>query len=76
MTQVKTKLNTENRKKHCVLAGGVTRHMTGYAPAYTKSVEKGSFLTYDVINVFCKKGIFFAANCTLGVPKWVELFAV
>ena len=42
----------------------------------TKSVEKGSFLTYDVINVFCKKGIIFAANGTSGVSKWVKLFAV
>ena len=41
-----------------------------------KSVEKGSFLTYDFVDVFCKKGIFFTANRTLGVPKWVELFAV
>ena len=36
--------------------------MTGYAPAYTKSVEKGSVLTYDVVDIFCKKGIFFAAK--------------
>ena len=38
--------------------GGVTLHMTGYAPAYTKSIEKGSFLTYNFVDVFCKKGIF------------------
>ena len=50
--------------------------MNGYAPVYTKSVEKGSFLTYDFVDVFCKKGLFFTANRTLGVPKWVELFAV
>ena len=43
--------------------------MTGYAPAYTKSVEKGSFLTYNVVNVFCRKDIFFAANRTLGGPE-------
>ena len=56
---------------------GVTFHMTGYTPAYTESVEKGSFfLTYDFIDVFCKNGIYFAANCTLGLPKWVQLFAV
>ena len=41
--------------------GGVSLHMTGYAPAYTKSVEKGSFLTYAGVDVFCKKGIIFAA---------------
>ena len=56
--------------------GGVSLHMTGYAPTYTKSVEKGSFLTYNVLDVFCKKGIFFAANRTLGVPEWVEIFTV
>ena len=62
---------------NCYLwARGITLHMTGYALAYTKSVEKGSFLTYDIVDVFCKKGIFFAVNCTLGVPEWVELFAV
>ena len=56
---------------------GVTLHMIDYAPTYTKSVENGSFfLTYNVVNVFCKKGIFFTANRTLGVPKRVELFAV
>ena len=53
---------------------GVTLHMTGYAPTYTKSVEKGSFLTNDGVDVFCKKGVFFAINRTLGVPEWVELF--
>ena len=51
------------------MPGGVTLHMTCYTPAYTKGVEKGSFLTYDVIDVFCKKGIFFAANRTLGIPE-------
>ena len=58
--------------------GGITLQMTGYAPAYTKSVEKGIFLTYDVVEVFCKKGICFAANhiLLLGVPEWVKLFAV
>ena len=50
--------------------------MTDYAPAYTKSVEKGSSFTYNVIDVFCKKGIFFAANRTLGVPEWVKLLTV
>ena len=50
-------------------AGGVTLHMTGYAPTYTKSVEKGSFLTNDGVDVFCKKSIFFAINRTLGVPE-------
>ena len=39
--------------------GGVTLHTTGYAPKYTKSVENGSFLTYNIVNVVCKKGIFF-----------------
>ena len=33
-------------------------------------------MTYDIIDVFCKKGVFFAANRILGVPKWVKLFAV
>ena len=50
--------------------------MTGYVPVYTKSAEKGSFLTYDVVDGLYKKGIFFTANRTLGVPKWVKLFAV
>ena len=48
-----------------VLNRGVTLDMTGYAPAYT---EKGSF-SHDVIDVFCKKDIFFAANRTLEVPE-------
>ena len=50
---------------------GITLHMTGYAPAYTRSLV---FLTYNVADVLCKKGIFFATNRILGVPKWVKLF--
>ena len=53
--------------------GGITLHMIDYAPAYTKRVV---FFTYCVVDVFCKKSIFFAVNHTLGVPKWAELFAV
>ena len=52
-----------------ITRGGVTLHMTDYAPAYTKSVEKGSILDINVVDVFCKKGIFLAVNHTLGVPK-------
>ena len=38
-----------------------------------KKRRKGLFcLTYDVVDIFCKKGIFFAANRTLGVPEWVS----
>ena len=55
-------------------AGEFTLHMTGYAPAYTKSVEKGSFLDIRWRRRLLQKGIFFAANRTLGVLKWVELF--
>ena len=51
------------------LPRGVALHMTGYAPACTKSVQKGSFWTYNVIDVFCKKGILFTAYPTLGVPE-------
>ena len=49
--------------------GRVTLDMTGYAHAYTNSVEKGTFLIYDVVDVFCKRGIFFTANRTSGVPN-------
>ena len=38
---------------------GITLHMTGYSPAYTKSVEKGSFLTYKVVDVCLQKGYIF-----------------
>ena len=48
--------------------------MTGYAPACTKSVEKGSFLDIRRRRRLLQKGIFFAANRNLGVLKWVELF--
>ena len=54
---------------HCDSPRGITLHMTGYAPAFTKRVEKGSFSTYNVVDVLCKKGTFFAANPTLGVPE-------
>ena len=49
--------------------GGVTFHMTGYAPACTKSVEKGSFLDIRRRRRFLQKGYFFAANRNLGVLK-------
>ena len=39
---------------------GVTLCIIGYTPEYTKSVEKGIvFWTYDVVDVFCKKGYIF-----------------
>ena len=36
--------NTNHFDTTCIMPGGFTLHMTGYAPACTKSVEKGSFL--------------------------------
>ena len=51
--------------------GGFTLHMTGYAPACTKSVEKGSFLDIRRRRRLLQK---VAANRNLGVLKWVELF--
>ena len=57
--------------------GGFSLHMTGYAPACIKSVEKGTFLTHDGVDIFCKKGTIFATNRRiLGVPESVELFVV
>ena len=48
---------------------GFTLHMTGYAPACTKSVEKGSVLDIWWRRRLLQKGIFFAANRNLGVLK-------
>ena len=53
--------------------GGFTLHMTGYAPACTKSVEKGSFLDIRRRRRLLQKGYIFAAYRNLGVLKWVEL---
>ena len=50
-------------------AWGFTLHMTGYAPACTKSVEKGSFLAIWRRRRLLQKGIFFAANRNLGGTK-------
>ena len=57
-----------------VTPGGFTLHMTGYAPACTKSIEKGRFLDIRRRRRLFQKGIIFAANHNLGVLKWVELF--
>ena len=39
--------------------GGFTLHMTGYAPACTKSVEKGSFLDIQWRRRLLQKGYIF-----------------
>ena len=39
--------------------GGFTLHMTGYTPAYTKSVEKGSFLDIRWRRRLLQKGYIF-----------------
>ena len=39
--------------------GGFTLHMTGYAPACTKSVEKGSFLDIRRRRRLLQKGYIF-----------------
>ena len=63
-----------NRKGFVILTSllrfkNKSREFREYVHANTKRVEKGSFLTYDFVDVFCRKGIFFTANRTLGVPK-------
>ena len=42
-----------------IRGGGFTLHMTGYAPAYTKSVEKGSFLDIQRRRRLLQKGYIF-----------------
>ena len=52
-----------------VSRGGVTLQMTGYAPLYTKH-RKGSFFGHKTSSTsFAKKGIFFPAIRTSGVPE-------
>ena len=43
----------------CLPPGGFTLHMTGYAPACTKSVEKGSFLDIRRRRRLLQKGYIF-----------------
>ena len=40
--------------------GGFTLHMTGYAPACTKSVEKGSFLDKRQRRRLLQKMVYFS----------------
>ena len=39
--------------------GGFTRHMTGYAPACIKSVEKGSFFRHTAASTSFAKRVYF-----------------
>ena len=54
--------------------GGFTLHMTGYAPACTKSVEKGSFLDIRRRRRLLQKGYIFCCLSQFRGIKWVELF--
>ena len=44
-------------------------------PRAQKASKRVIFWTYNVVDVFCKKGIIFAAYRTLGVPEWGSEFA-
>ena len=42
------------------VARGFTFHMTGYAPACTKSVEKGSFFRHTAASTSFAKRVYFS----------------
>ena len=45
--------------KRSFYPGGFTLHMTGYAPAYTKSLEKGSFFRHTAASTSFAKRVYF-----------------
>ena len=49
--------------------GGATLKMSGYAPAFKKSVEKGPFSTIRRRRRLFKKGVLFSGHRPLGVPE-------